>query len=125
MPGIIAASATRVLGSYLFSRGKIIFTTFATFIALGVTIGADLALIPLWGIEGAAVASSIAYTVALVATVYWYRRESGRGIAEALLWRPSDIGYYTAALKRALGRRTEDEASGAETLAQDEPNEDG
>ena len=89
------------------------------------TIGADLALIPLWGIEGAAVASSIAYTVALVATVYWYRRESGRGIAEALLWRPSDIGYYTAAVKRALGQRTEDEASDTETLAQDEPNEDG
>ena len=89
------------------------------------TIGADLVLIPLWEIEGAAVASSIAYTVALVATMYWYRRESGRGVAEALLWRPSDIGYYTAALKRALGQRTGDEASGAETLSQDEPDEDG
>ena len=125
MPGIIAASATRVLGSYLFSRGKIIFTTYATFIALGVTIGADLALIPLWGIEGAAVASSIAYTVALGATLYWYRRESGRGIVETLIWRPSDIGYYVAALKRALGRRAGNGVSGAETLPQDEPNEDG
>ena len=71
------------------------------------------------------VASSIAYIVALVATMYWYRRESGRGVADALLWRPSDIGYYTAALKRALGRRTGNESSGAETLPQDEPDEDG
>ncbi len=125
MPGIVAASATRVLGSYLFSRGKIIFTTFATFIALGVTIAADLVLIPLWEVEGAAVASSIAYVAALVATVYWYRRESGRGVTEALLWRPSDVGYYTAAIKRALGRRAGGEESGAETLPQDEPNEDG
>ena len=125
MPGIVAASATRVLGSYLFSRGKIIFTTFATFIALGVTIAADLVLIPLWEVEGAAVASSIAYTVALGATVYWYRRESGRGVAETLIWRPSDIGYYVAALKRALGRRAGNGVSGAETLPQDEPNEDG
>ena len=125
MPGIIAASATRVLGSYLFSRGKIIFTTFATFIALGVTIAADLVLIPLWEVEGAAIASSIAYAVALGATAYWYRRESGRSIAEALFWRPSDIGYYTSALKRALGRRAGGEMSGAETLPQDEPNEDG
>jgi len=125
MPGIVAASATRVLGSYLFSRGKIIFTTFATFIALGVTIAADLVLIPLWEVEGAAVASSIAYVAALGATVYWYRLESGRGVTEALLWRPSDIGYYTSALKRALGRRAGGEVSDAETLPQDEPNEDG
>lgn len=126
MPGIVAASATRVLGSYLFSRGKIIFTTYATFIALGVTIAADLVLIPLWEVEGAAVASSIAYVSALGATAYWYRLESGRSVAGALLWRPDDVGYYTAALKRALGRRTGNEASGgAETLPQDEPDEDG
>jgi O-antigen/teichoic acid export membrane protein len=104
MPGIVAASATRVLGSYLFSRGKIIYTTFATFIALGVTIAADLVLIPLWEVEGAAVASSIAYVAALGATVYWYRLESGRGTAEALLPRPDDIGYYTAGVRRVLGR---------------------
>ncbi|HEY5641103.1 MAG TPA: polysaccharide biosynthesis C-terminal domain-containing protein [Dehalococcoidia bacterium] len=126
MPGIVAASATRVLGSYLFSRGKIIFTTYATFIALGVTIAADLVLIPLWEVEGAAVASSIAYIAALGATAYWYRLESGRGVAEALLWRPDDIGYYTSALKRALGRRGRNEPSDAiETLPQDEPDKDG
>lgn len=126
MPGIVAASATRVLGSYLFSRGKIIFTTYATFIALVVTIAADLVLIRAWEVEGAAVASSIAYIAALGATAYWYRAESGRSVAEALLWRPSDVGYYTAALKRALGRRTGNAVSGgAETLPQDEPDEDG
>ncbi len=126
MPGIVAASATRVLGSYLFSRGKIIFTTFATFIALGVTIAADMVLIPLWEVEGAAVASSIAYVTALGATAYWYRLESGRSVSEALLWRPSDIGYYAAAVKRALGRRAGNGASGSgETLTKDEPDEDG
>ncbi len=123
MPGIVAASATRVLGSYLFSRGKIIFTTYATFIALGVTIAADLVLIPLWEVEGAAVASSVAYVAALGATALWYRRESGRGLAEALLWRPDDIGYYTAAINRALGRRGP-ETSGPESLPQHEPDED-
>ena len=125
MPGIVAASATRVLGSYLFSRGKIIFTTFATFIAMGVTIAADLVLIPLWEVEGAAIASSIAYVTALAATAYWYRLESGRGVLEALIWRPGDIGYYTSAIKRALGRGSGAGASdAAETLPEDEPDKD-
>src|SRR3972149_2919234 len=38
MPGVLAASATRVLGSYLFSQGRVIYNTYATFIALGVTL---------------------------------------------------------------------------------------
>ncbi|KKK63325.1 hypothetical protein LCGC14_2995420, partial [marine sediment metagenome] len=46
MPGIIAASAGRVLGSYLFSQGRVIYNTYATFIALGVTLALDLVLIP-------------------------------------------------------------------------------
>jgi O-antigen/teichoic acid export membrane protein len=101
MPGIIAAAATRVLGSYLFSQGRIIYNTYATFIALGLTIALDLVLIPLLQVEGAAIASSIAYTAALLATLYWYRSESGGGIGDALLPRPSDIGYYTRALRKA------------------------
>ncbi|MEO6196771.1 MAG: oligosaccharide flippase family protein [Dehalococcoidia bacterium] len=104
MPGIVAASATRVLGSYLFSRGRVIYNTYATFIALGVTVGLDLVLIPVLDVEGAAIASSIAYTFALIATVHWYRNVSGRSAAEALIWSPSDIGYYARALRRVFRR---------------------
>jgi O-antigen/teichoic acid export membrane protein len=104
MPGIVAASATRVLGSFLFSRGRIIYNTYATFIALGVTIGLDLVLIPLLDVEGAAIASSIAYACALVATVHWYRRVSGRPAMEALIWSPSDFGYYRRAFHRLTGK---------------------
>jgi O-antigen/teichoic acid export membrane protein len=100
MPGIVAASATRVLGSYLFSRGRVIYNTFATFIAGGVTIGLDLLLIPLLGIEGAAAASSIAYIAAMVATLRWYSSVSGARVSEALIWRPSDTSHY----RRVIGR---------------------
>jgi Na+-driven multidrug efflux pump len=93
-----------VLGSYLFSQGRIIYNTYATFIALGVTIGLDLALIPALEVEGAALASSIAYVCALAATVHWYRKTSGRPLGEALLPRLDDVGYYTRALRRLTGR---------------------
>ncbi|MEE8345785.1 MAG: polysaccharide biosynthesis C-terminal domain-containing protein [Dehalococcoidia bacterium] len=100
MPGIIAASATRVLGSYLFSQGRIIYNTYATFIALGVTIALDLVLIPTLEVEGAAIASSVAYVASLAATLYWYRKVSGGGVWEALVFRPSDRRYYGDLLQK-------------------------
>jgi O-antigen/teichoic acid export membrane protein len=105
MPGIIAASATRVLGSYLFSQGHIIYNTYATFIALGVTLALDFALIPWLEVEGAAIASSIAYTFSLVATLIWYRKVSGGSIGGALLVRLSDAEMYVTAALRLLGRK--------------------
>lgn len=100
MPGIVAGSATRVLGSYLFSQGRIIYNTYATFIALGVTVALDVLLIPWLEVDGAAIASSIAYICALAATVYWYARVSGGSALEALVARPSDFRYYAGALRR-------------------------
>lgn len=104
VPGIIAASATRVLGSYLFSQGQIIYNTYATFIALGVTLALDFALIPVLEVEGAAIASSIAYTFSLVATLAWYRKVSGGSIREALFVRASDAEMYGSAVRKLLGR---------------------
>ena len=109
MPGIIAASATRVLGSYLFSQGHIIYNTYATFIALGVTLALDFALIPWLEVEGAAIASSIAYTFSLVATLFWYRKVSRGSIAGALLVRASDAEMYAGAVRKLLGRGAKNE----------------
>jgi stage V sporulation protein B len=106
MPGIVAASATRVLGSYLFSQGRIIYNTYATFIALGLTIGLDFALIPLLEVEGAAIASSIAYTASLIATLYWYVRVSGGSVSDALIFRAADFQVISAGVGRLMDRLT-------------------
>ena len=86
MPGIVAASATRVLGSYLFSQGKVIYNTYATLIALGAGHRPRLRRRP-------AVPRATARrrcrpsptSVALIATLYWYRQVSGQPIREALI----------------------------------------
>lgn len=106
MPGVVAASAARVLSSYLFSQGRVIYNTYATFIALGVTLALDMALIPTLEVEGAAIASSIAYVASLGATLYWYRQVSGGRIWEALIFRPSDRRFYGDLLQRLRGRAT-------------------
>lgn len=104
MPGIVAASASRVLGSYLFSQGKVIYNTYASIIALVVSIGLDFIAVPLFEVEGAAAMSSIAYVCALIATLYWYRQVSGGSIREALIPRLDDRKHYLRMLRRAMDR---------------------
>ncbi|MEO8456416.1 MAG: polysaccharide biosynthesis C-terminal domain-containing protein [Chloroflexota bacterium] len=100
MPGIIAASATRVLGSYLFSQGKVLYTTYATVIALGLDVVLDFVAVPLFKVPGAAAMSSVSYICALIATLYWYRKVSGGSIREALIWHPDDRAHYLRILRR-------------------------
>ncbi len=106
MPGIVAGSATRVLGSYLFSQGKIRYNAFATLVALAATIVLDFALIPSLEVEGAAIASSIAYVFALIATLFWYRKVSGGGIALALIPQREDLDLYAGLFRRVTGRNS-------------------
>ncbi len=110
MPGIVAASAARVLGSYLFSRGRVIYNTYATFIALGVTLALDFALIPWLEVNGAAIASSVAYTASLCATLFWYRRESGGSVWQALVPQADDRRLYAGVIRRLRGRAAAREA---------------
>lgn len=105
MPGIAAASATRVLGSYLFSQGKVIYNTYATLIALVLDIGLDLVAVPLLKVPGAAAMSSVAYVAALVATLYWYRKVSGRPVREALIPHVDDRRHYLRIMRRVIDVR--------------------
>jgi O-antigen/teichoic acid export membrane protein len=125
MPGIVAASATRVLGSYLFSQGRIVYNTYATFLALGVTLFPDLLLIPWLEVEGAAIASSVAYICALAATLYWFSAVSGRGPAETLLIRGEDRELYAGLLRKLRRPRPGEPSTPREPFPQDQPNEQG
>lgn len=104
MPGIVAASASRVLGSYLFSQGKVIYNTYASIIALVVSIGLDFIAVPLFEVEGAAAMSSVAYICALLATLHWYRKVSGGSIREALLPRLDDREHYMRMVRKVMDR---------------------
>jgi len=56
-----------------------------------VTLVLDVALIPRYGFAGAAVASSVAYTVTLLVDLFWVVRHSSLTVAEFLLPRWSDM----------------------------------
>ncbi|MBC8043109.1 MAG: polysaccharide biosynthesis C-terminal domain-containing protein [Rhizobacter sp.] len=74
LPGAVCLSLTNVFSIYIVGRGYSWWHTANLAAALVVTIGLDLWLIPALGIRGAAVASSVAYTLtAVVSTVTFFK----------------------------------------------------
>jgi stage V sporulation protein B len=104
LPGIVTLTAAKVISSYLSGIGK---PTYSTYIGTGtvvLTVILDLALIPRFGINGAAVASSIVYTLTAGTYVWILRRESGAGLLETLVVRPSDFVRYRRVLDSTVRR---------------------
>jgi Na+-driven multidrug efflux pump len=62
MPGILSLSLSKVLAAYLSGLGRPLPTTVAGLVGLAVNLGANLLLIPAWGIVGASAASLISYS---------------------------------------------------------------
>ena len=104
MPGVVAISAVRVLASYLFSRGKVIYNLYTTVLSLLATLAFGLILIPPFEIEGAAIASSLGYGLALVVSVWFYRRTAEVSLVALLLPTPADAVHYRDLWRRFAAR---------------------
>lgn len=113
LPGVVAMSGGLMLSSYVFSRGRPILNTYSTAATVLVTLALDLVLIPPFGIEGAAVASSTAYTATFGLSLFWYRRLSGRSVWTALIVRPEDARTYVSVARAASSRVRHAMARGA------------
>jgi len=104
LPGAVALAGTKVLASYVFSRGKPLVNGAIALAALAVAVSVDLVLIPVWEVEGAAVGATLGYVISLMLTAIAYRRLSGGSLVEALVPRAADLPLYTHEA-RALAAR--------------------
>jgi peptidoglycan biosynthesis protein MviN/MurJ (putative lipid II flippase) len=89
-----------VLGSYFFSQARLGVTSIIAITSLVATVAFDLLLIPSFGINGAAAASSIAYGTSFVMALFYYGRISGNDPWACVLPRTADISLYVGLLKR-------------------------
>jgi O-antigen/teichoic acid export membrane protein len=76
LPGTVLFGVAVVLAHDLAGRGLPEYNSVVAFLSLMVTVPLDLILIPKWGASGAAIASSIAYTVTFVFSVAAFKRVS-------------------------------------------------
>jgi O-antigen/teichoic acid export membrane protein len=104
LPGTVALAGSKVLTSYIFSQGRPLVNTGITFVSLVVTIVADLALIPRFGVNGAAAASSVAYAAHFAVALFAFSRISGQSALDALVPRRADAELYADTLRKFFSR---------------------
>jgi O-antigen/teichoic acid export membrane protein len=75
LPGTTALAVSKVICADLAGRGRPEFSSICAFLSLGVTVGLDLVLIPRMGINGAALASTVAYSVQTVLLAIFLKRQ--------------------------------------------------
>jgi len=108
LPGMLAVSLHLVLDSYFAGRGFPPISYLAVAGALALKVIANLVLVPRAGVEGAALATSIAYVALLASKVVAFTRETGTPISSVLLPTVGDlsrnvreIGGWVRAVARA------------------------
>jgi O-antigen/teichoic acid export membrane protein len=84
LPGIAALGGASVLSSDLITREKLKYSIWISYTVLIVNVILCFCLIPIMGIAGAALASTISYTLASCMVMLFYRRESKVSIKEMI-----------------------------------------
>jgi O-antigen/teichoic acid export membrane protein len=103
-PGLLALGATRPLGAYLLRLDRPGFASALSIAALAVNVTLNFALVPLYGIVGSAVASSIAYAVLAGLQARWFLRATGTSPRD-LLPGPAELAYVRSRLLRLSASR--------------------
>lgn len=104
IPGIVMLSIAKILSGDFSGRDRRIYHTVASGAGFAVNLVLCLIWIRPFGIEGAAWASTIAYSLQSVVMLVYFRRFSGCGISESLFVRGEDLRAYAEAFRR-LARR--------------------
>jgi Na+-driven multidrug efflux pump len=102
---LILAPATarlrrRLVENYFTASGRPGINAGVQALAVAVNVGANLVAVPRWGIAGAALASLVSYGFEALATLWFFRAETGQGMAETLLARRDDLADYVARARR-------------------------
>jgi O-antigen/teichoic acid export membrane protein len=85
LPGTAFFSFTNVMSAYIAGIGKPIVNFYIALLGLIVTIVFDVLLIPYYKIEGAALASTLSYTISTIAVIYWISKQSNLKFSQILI----------------------------------------
>ena len=80
--GIVALGSNRILSHHFIGSGSIRYSTFSSVFGLVVLLVAGVFIIPVHGVFGAAVVSSIAYTAMLVYSVIAFMKQTSASLRE-------------------------------------------
>ncbi|MDP8238979.1 MAG: polysaccharide biosynthesis C-terminal domain-containing protein [Candidatus Hatepunaea meridiana] len=105
LPGAVILSLAKLLAGDLSGRGKPQYAMVISVIVVIINIGANLILIPLWQMKGAAVTASFTHAMTGLMFLWAFKRESGVAYVEALLIKGSDFRQIYQALIKMLKKQ--------------------
>lgn len=104
LPGLVGLTVYRVLFRYFMAIDRQGVNVVAQNVALVANIVLNLVLIPSYGINGAAVSSSVTYILVAGLVSVAFIRRSGRGPVQLLVPTPADLDAYVSRAGRVLRR---------------------
>jgi O-antigen/teichoic acid export membrane protein len=104
VPGVVLFGAARVLGNDIAARGRPLVNSVIAAASVVCNIALNAVLIPRYGIEGAAWASTGSYSMVFVATAVVYRRVADVSLRALVVPSREDGARYVRLVKRVAGR---------------------
>ncbi|MDZ7835006.1 MAG: polysaccharide biosynthesis C-terminal domain-containing protein [Alkalibacterium sp.] len=99
LPGIFFMVIVKILHADLAGRGFPIYGLWVSILPLVINIILNIILIPIYEIEGAAIASSISYTLAGVLFLYIYSKKEGIKVSSMLVINKQDFNMIISKVK--------------------------
>lgn len=90
LPGAFAIGLQMMLSQHLAGIGKITLLPYFWIFTLIMSVGLNLWLIPVYGGLGAAVVSTVAYSLIFLLTLFYFRKHTDERIVDILILRSSD-----------------------------------
>jgi O-antigen/teichoic acid export membrane protein len=102
LPGVVALMAASVLASYIAGLGQLRINLIVSIVGLCATVPLDLLLIPRIGAIGAALASTVSYSLSTVVTVRWAMKLAGLPARDLLVVKREDLVSGVNAFRRLV-----------------------
>ncbi|NPA93750.1 MAG: flippase [Chloroflexi bacterium] len=100
--GVISLSVGRVLSNDIAGRGRPVFNIYVGLATIVVNVILNFLWIPRYGIEGAAWASSVSYTISFLGALYFYCRLSGNHWTMIIFPQKEDLVIYYKTMVKIL-----------------------
>lgn len=100
MPGVLLLTIFKVMNMDLAGKGKPSVSLMAMFPGLVINVVCNLYLIPAYGANGAAISSTISYTILALLFLHFYSKEVNIPVKTIITYKKSDFDIFNELLKR-------------------------
>ncbi|WP_448249751.1 oligosaccharide flippase family protein [Thalassotalea agariperforans] len=101
-PGLLLATIFKSINTYFAGQGKPHFALIIMGISVTVNVIFNYILIPVYGAKGAAIASSLSYSLSAIISLYYFTKHTNSKILKILFINKQDIHMSITNLKRKL-----------------------